>query len=165
MVTELMELAGRGTMTIIVDVIAIRPDTVVMNEILRTISPQAAFSFLNNHRHALLIDVRSQLEFLFVGHPTNAINIPWIDEPDWEINIDFTRQVRQATLANANGKALILLICRSGVRSLEAGKILIEAGIADIYNIQDGFEGPLDNNHQRSSIAGWRFHGLPWEQC
>ena len=29
----------------------------------------------------------------------------------------------------------------------------------------DGFEGPLDDKHQRSSEAGWRFEKLPWEQC
>ena len=59
----------------------------------------------------------------------------------------------------------MVLICRSGVRSLEAGKALVEAGINDVYNVAEGFEGQLDDKHHRSSVGGWRFHGLPWEQC
>jgi len=68
-------------------------------------------------------------------------------------------------LGGAAGAAPVVLICRSGVRSLEAGKVLIEAGISDVYNVAEGFEGQLDEKHQRSSTGGWRFHGLPWEQC
>lgn len=136
-----------------------------MNHSLKILSAQEAFRLLNDHPNALLVDVRPQMEFLFVGHPTNAINIPWIDEPDSEINIDFTKMVRQAMLASANGTTPVLLICRHGARSLEAGKALIESGISDVYNIADGFEGQLDDNNHRSSISGWRFHGLPWEQC
>ena len=29
----------------------------------------------------------------------------------------------------------------------------------------EGFEGELDENHHRSTLGGWRFRGLPWEQC
>jgi rhodanese-related sulfurtransferase len=59
----------------------------------------------------------------------------------------------------------VLLICRSGVRSLEAGKVLVEAGFCDVYNIAHGFEGELDEAHRRGTLSGWRFEGLPWEQC
>jgi hypothetical protein len=31
--------------------------------------------------------------------------------------------------------------------------------------VDEGFEGDLDDNHQRGNTGGWRFHGLPWEQC
>jgi hypothetical protein len=27
-----------------------------------------------------------------------------------------------------------------------------------------GFEGPLDHDHHRGAVAGWRHDGLPWEQ-
>jgi len=42
---------------------------------------------------------------------------------------------------------------------------LLDAGLKNIYNIDEGFEGKLDAAHHRSSEGGWRFHGLPWEQC
>ena len=135
-----------------------------MNKV-KTLSPPEAWQLIQDQPNALLVDVRSQMEFLFVGHPTGAIHIPWIDEPDWTVNPHFVTQVRQAILGGATGAAIILLICRSGVRSLEAGQTLVDAGLKQIYNVAEGFEGALDENHQRSSRGGWRFHGLPWEQC
>ncbi len=136
-----------------------------MNSKIKTLSPTEAWQLIQNKPNVLLVDVRSQMEFLFVGHPTGAIHIPWIDEPDWTVNPHFVTQVRQAILGGAQGAAAILLICRSGVRSLEAGQTLVEAGLKEVYNVADGFEGAMDEKHQRSSRGGWRFHGLPWEQC
>ncbi len=136
-----------------------------MAEEVKTLSPKEAFEFLQRHPNALFVDVRSNMEYLFVGHPCGAIHIPWIDEPDWTVNANFVTQVRQAILGGAGGAAPVLLICRSGVRSLEAGKALVAAGIRDVYNVAEGFEGALDEHHHRSSVGGWRFHGLPWEQC
>ena len=45
------------------------------------------------------------------------------------------------------------------------GKALEDAGFTDIYNVTDGFEGPLDDDHRRGTAGGWRHAGLPWEQC
>lgn len=135
-----------------------------MSEV-RTLNPKQAFEFLKAHPNALFVDVRANMEYLFVGHPAGSIHIPWIDEPEWKVNPHFVTQVRQAILGGASGAAPVVLICRSGVRSLEAGKALIEAGLADVYNVSEGFEGALDDQHHRSSVGGWRFHGLPWEQC
>ena len=132
---------------------------------VKTLNPKQTFQFLKEHPNALFVDVRATMEYLFVGHPASAIHIPWIDEPDWKINPQFVTQVRKAILGGASGAAPVVLICRSGVRSLEAGKALIEAGIAEVYNVAEGFEGALDDTHHRSSVGGWRFHGLPWEQC
>lgn len=134
-----------------------------------SISPQEAFRMLKEHPNAILVDVRSSMEFLFVGHPKGAIHIAWIDEPDWDINPNFDTEIRQLILGGVCGEQeahpAIILICRSGKRSLEAGRLLIESGLDNVYNIDEGFEGELDENHQRSTIGGWRYHGLPWEQC
>ena len=132
---------------------------------VKTLGPKQAFQFLKDHPNALFVDVRANMEYLFVGHPAGAIHIPWIDEPDWKLNPHFVTQVRQALLGGSGGAAPVVLICRSGVRSLDAGKALLEAGIAEVYNVAEGFEGALDDTHHRSSVGGWRFHGLPWEQC
>lgn len=132
---------------------------------VKTLSPPEAWQLIQDRPNALLVDVRSQMEFLFVGHPAGAIHIPWIDEPDWTVNPHFVTQVRQAILGGAKGAAPILLICRSGVRSLEAGQALVDAGLKEVYNVAEGFEGTLDEHHHRSSRGGWRFHDLPWEQC
>ena len=137
-----------------------------MSDKVKALNPKEAYKFLQEHPNAVFIDVRSQMEYLFVGHPSGSIHIPWIDEPDWTLNPHFLAQVRQAMLGGATtGAAAVVLICRSGVRSLEAGKALIEAGVKEVYNVAEGFEGQLDEKHHRSALGGWRHHGLPWEQC
>ena len=136
---------------------------------VKSINPEQAWQLLQDDPKAILVDVRSNMEFLFVGHPTGAVHIPWIDEPDWDINPDFVRQIQKLVLGglshSGKGNVPIVLICRSGKRSLEAGLALIEHGFNNVYNIDEGFEGELDEHHHRSSTGGWRFHGLPWEQC
>ena len=86
------------------------------------------------------------------------------------INPNFAAEVRKLILGGLDHDSRghnvpILLICRSGKRSLEAGNLLLNEGFHDVYNIEDGFEGELDENHHRSTLAGWRFAGLPWSQC
>lgn len=136
---------------------------------LQSISPKKAWKICQENSRTLLIDVRSSMEFLFVGHPVGAIHIPWIDEPEWIINKDFVTDVRKLLLGGVveddDSNVPIILICRSGKRSREAGLLLLSAGINNIYNIDEGFEGELDENHHRSTVGGWRFHNLPWEQC
>lgn len=136
---------------------------------VKGLSPKQAYDLLESDPRAVLIDVRSGMEFLFVGHPKGAVHIAWIDEPDWVVNPHFITQVRQVLLGgishNQRGSAPVVLICRSGKRSLEAGEALVKAGMTEIYNVEQGFEGELDESHHRSSLGGWRFLGLPWEQC
>ncbi len=134
------------------------------------LNPTQAMEKMQQDPRAVLIDIRSNMEYLFVGHPVGAVHIPWIDEPDWMVNPDFVRQVRQTLLGGVcekpgSGCAPVILICRSGKRSLEAGRKLIESGMSEVYHVDEGFEGDLDASHHRSSMGGWRFHGLPWEQC
>jgi rhodanese-related sulfurtransferase len=110
------------------------------------------------------------MEYLFIGHPKGAVNIPWIDEPDFIINPNFEREVRKLILggvieSNEHASVPVILICRSGNRSEEAGNLLIEHGFNHVYNIEHGFEGELDEEHHRSNLSGWRFDNLPWEQC
>ena len=139
-----------------------------MTEQVKTISARQAWDICQADPRALLIDVRSSMEHLFVGHPTGAIHVPWIDEPDWVINKHFVTDIRKLALGGlkeSDDDVPILLICRSGNRSADAGKVLVEAGLKNVYNIELGFEGPLDENHHRSTLGGWRYDGLPWEQC
>lgn len=137
---------------------------------IKTLTSVQAWQLLQDDPRAILIDVRSNMEFLFVGHPKGAISIPWIDEPDWVINPHFVVEVRKVLLGGISchdqaGCAPVILICRSGKRSLEAGVCLLEGGFSEVYNVSDGFEGELDEQHHRSTLGGWRHAGLPWEQC
>jgi rhodanese-related sulfurtransferase len=134
------------------------------------ISATEAYDLIQKEPSTAFIDVRSDMEYLFIGHPAGAVNIPWIDEPDFVINPDFEREVRKLILggviaSSAHDSVPVVLICRSGNRSEEAGNLLIGHGFKHVYNIVHGFEGELDDDHHRSTIGGWRFDGLPWEQC
>jgi len=139
-----------------------------MTQQLKTITATEAWQICQQDPRALLIDVRSSMEFLFVGHPTGALHIPWIDEPDWVINKNFATEIRKLVLGGlkeSEADVPIILICRSGNRSDEAGKLLIEVGMKNVFHIDEGFEGELDEQHRRSTVGGWRYHDLPWEQC
>lgn len=117
----------------------------------------------------VLIDVRSDMEFLMIGHPKGAVNVPLIDAPDWTVNEQFVANVRKALLGRVSSRYRsanpVLLICRSGNRSQQAAALLSEEGVREIHIVEGGFEGPLNDTHQRNTVSGWRFEGLPWEQC
>lgn len=136
---------------------------------LQSLSPKEAWQICQDNSRALLIDVRSSMEYLFVGHAVGSVHVPWIDEPDWVVNANFVTDIRKLMLGgvaeDSSNEVPIILICRSGKRSKEAGLKLIEAGFSKVYNIDEGFEGELDEKHHRSALGGWRFHNLPWEQC
>jgi rhodanese-related sulfurtransferase len=133
-----------------------------------TMSSQKAYAVLQDNPNASLVDIRSSMEYLFVGHPVGSVHIAWIDDPDWDLNPDFIDEVIQTSRKKNAHHPLdnpIVLICRSGVRTLLAAKALIDAGFTQIIHIDEGFEGDRNENDQRSSMGGWRYHGLPWEQC
>ena len=127
---------------------------------MQHLTPKQAYEFLQSNLSAVLIDVRSEMEYMFVGHPKDAMLIPWVDGPDWDINPHFVAQVKKAASLNRP----MVLICRSGQRSVDAGMALEKAGLEGVYNVLHGFEGDLDAQHQRNVVNGWRFDGLPWVQ-
>ncbi len=136
----------------------------------KSLSPKQAYDLLREDPRAVLVDIRSTMEYLFVGHPAGSIHVAWIDEPEWIINPHFVTDVRKILLGGATSHddisgAPVVLICRSGKRSIDAGKALLNAGFSEVYFVVEGFEGDLDENRHRGTVGGWRYHGLPWEQC
>ena len=127
---------------------------------MKHLKPRDAYEFLQQHRDAVLVDCRSEMEYLFVGHPAGAHHVPWNDGPDWDINPHFVGQVKKVASMNRP----VVLICRSGQRSVAAGVELENAGFSEVYTVLEGFEGPLDDEHHRGTVGGWRKEGLPWEQ-
>jgi rhodanese-related sulfurtransferase len=125
--------------------------------------PVEARAFLLSNPEALFVDCRSEMEYMFVGHPIGAVMIPWYDGAEWELNPHFVGQVKKIAGANFD-KRPVVLICRSGNRSLEAGQALEEAGFRNVKHVLHGFEGDLDEDHHRNHVNGWRVDGLPWEQ-
>ncbi len=138
-----------------------------MSKIVKNLSPKQVYTILSQSQDAVFIDIRTFAENKFVGRPECALHlIPWVDEPDWEINPDFVKQISNIVAHHPSPlDTPIILLCRSGNRSLDAGKLLLQNGYTDISHVATGFEGDLDENDQRGNLNGWRHDGLPWIQC
>ncbi len=108
---------------------------------------------------AVLVDVRTDAEREWVGFVPGAVPLAWKQWPGMAMNPQFDDGLKTAA---AGGQKLVLL-CRSGVRSVAAARRAAELGI-EAYNILEGFEGDPDENAQRGHKGGWRFHKLPWRQ-
>ncbi len=129
---------------------------------MQHLDPNAAYAFLQQTPEAVLVDCRTEIEHMYVGHPVGAEHVAWQEAPDWEIDPDFARKVGR--LVKGDLSRPILLICRSGNRSIFAGEALEAAGFQQVINVTEGFEGPLDDNFHRGTLGGWRLRGLPWQQ-
>lgn len=128
---------------------------------IENLDPKQSRALLQENSAAVMVDVRTAIEYSFVGHPPGAIHIAWKEFPGMSLNEQFVAQVEE-TVTDKNSP--VLLLCRSGVRSVAAAKALEEAGYQRLINIVEGFEGALDDEKHRGNIDGWRFHGLPWVQ-
>ncbi len=109
--------------------------------------------------NAVLVDIRTDAEREWVGFVPGAVLLPFKQWPGMALNPDFDAGLQ---VAASTGQKLLLL-CRSGIRSIAAAK---RAAALDIeaYNILEGFEGDADLNGQRGTLGGWQMQGLPWQQ-
>ncbi len=137
---------------------AAKPDVHAVQGYAGDISPQLAYQWWQGG-DAVLVDVRSDAERAWVGFVPGAVALVWKQWPGMTLNPDFDAQLLAAVPA---GKK-VLMLCRSGIRSIATAERATELGL-QAYNILEGFEGDPDDQGQRSHTGGWRFHGLPWRQ-
>ena len=135
--------------------------------------PNETWDTLEATPSAVLIDVRTEAEWSFVGCPDlsslgNRMHcIEWAQYPDMSVNPRFVAQVKDA-LGGATPPTIFFL-CRSGARSLRAAQAVSEAlneteHVCDCVNVTEGFEGDLDAQKHRGGLNGWKARGLPWRQ-
>jgi len=150
-----------------------------------------AFDMLNTVPDTYLVDIRTQAEYQFVGHPSKAYNYPYFfftttfakddEKPSYQLtkNKVFLEQISKFFKKTDN----LLVLDRDGTRSAQAVKELLTAGYKNVFEVYDGFEGgefpAFDdpNKHKyyrqlakRNNIygfehrrhSGWQFWGLPW---
>jgi glyoxylase-like metal-dependent hydrolase (beta-lactamase superfamily II)/rhodanese-related sulfurtransferase len=122
------------------------------------VSAELAWRWVQEGR-AVLVDVRTDAEREWVGFVPEALPVAWKQWPGMAPNPAFDEQVRAAA---QGGKPLVML-CRSGVRSIAAAQRATALGL-QAYNILEGFEGDPDEHAHRGSRGGWRRRGLPWRQ-
>lgn len=119
-----------------------------------------------------IIDVRTPEEYVVVGHPAMALNIPFAfltyqqKEGKFEYgstpNTEFVSQLQKIAKPND----MLLVACRSGGRSAKAVNLLAAAGFTNVYNIVDGIEGDMVKDHGSAFYGkrmknGWK-NSAPW---
>ena len=124
------------------------------------LTPQEAADVWRLAPGAKLVDVRTRAEWDWVGRVPGAVEIEWNQYPGGTRNPNFITELKR----QVDPEALVLFLCRSGVRSIAAAAAASEAGYNNCYNILEGFEGDKDANGHRGNIGGWRKGGLPWIQ-
>jgi len=111
--------------------------------------------FIKENPNSILIDVRSKDEWEIVGKPDgNKINLDTyflsIKNIKGEINQNFIEEFENLKIDRDKE---ILVMCKSGTRSLLASNLLIKEDY-NCINVSDGYEGNDQNN-------GWKNAGLP----
>jgi rhodanese-related sulfurtransferase len=116
------------------------------------VTPETAFEMLQKNSEAVLIDVRTEQEWSFVGVPVlpqnkEAIFISWVFYPgmNWNENFipDFVHNI-------PNKETQIFFLCKVGGRSFDAAINMTKLGYKNCYNIAGGFED-------------WKIKNLPWK--
>ena len=131
------------------------------------VSPLQAWAVLNEQPHAVLVDVRTDAEWQYVGTTDltsidkEPVFVDWQVFPHMKVNEDFVTELADLEL---QPEQVLLFICRSGVRSRLAARAMTAAGYSRCYNVAEGFEGDKNEASKRGLSNGWKFHGLPWKQ-
>ncbi len=130
------------------------------------ISLEKAWALLKVNQTSFLVDVRSYAEWSIVGVPDlsslykEICLIEWSSFPEGTLNPNFLDKLSKVGAKNDT----FIFICRSGARSLAACGKAYDYGYKNVFNLQEGFEGPLNDKNQRSQVMGWKFSKLPWHQ-
>jgi rhodanese-related sulfurtransferase len=135
--------------------------------------PEEAWERLAADPAAVLVDVRTRPEWSFVGIPDlsrigrEAILLEWRKYPDMAVNAGFADALLDAL--GGNMPPAIFFLCRSGARSLEAAgevaaRMAAQGQDVVCVNVEEGFEGVLDDARHRGRLNGWKAAGLPWKQ-
>nr|WP_221194954.1 rhodanese-like domain-containing protein [Hoyosella altamirensis] len=129
-------------------------------------SPEQAWEILRDNPQAVLVDVRTQAEWSYVGVPDvsslgkRTVLVEWVKFPSGARNADFLNELSDAGVGPDQP---VIFLCRSGQRSIGAAQLATSAGLGPAYNMLDGFEGGLDEESHRGRV-GWRALGFPWRQ-
>ena len=141
----------------------------------KDITPMEAGAMMQNGA-AVMLDVRTPQEWKQIGHPGpnksgrgryldgRVVNVPYeifyqgvSGKNVLTVNPQFVAEVEKVLDKDDR----VIIICRSGNRSIRAALALKEAGFCDLYNVTTGFEGERDAAGRRT-VNGWKIDGLPY---
>lgn len=126
------------------------------------LTPQASYDAVVSSG-ARILDVRTAAEFIWVGHPNvpNVVNISYKIEKknSFITNPSFLSDVNE--IFGAAKDTHLIIMCRSGARSLAAAAALELAGYTNVSNMVEGFEGEGKDDYGYRTVNGWKNSGLP----
>ncbi|MSP52462.1 MAG: rhodanese-like domain-containing protein [Alphaproteobacteria bacterium] len=131
------------------------------------VTPDVAWQMLHDNPRAVLVDVRTDAEWAYVGLPDlgaikrNVVRVSWQLFPSGQVNLRFVAEV---TAKDIQPDQTILFLCRSGARSKAAAIAMTAAGFKSCFNVAEGFEGDRDGSGHRGKVGGWKARELPWGQ-
>jgi rhodanese-related sulfurtransferase len=147
---------------------------------INNIDSKQVYNQLTSNKNAFLIDVRTQEEFDWVGNVCDSyfcnkqILHTWKNVANPMQSSQFSNILTEiilnkskslcATQEQAMQHLQLYFICRSGGRSGLSVVHLTNLGWQQCFNVLNGFEGDLNDQHQRGKINGWKFNNLPWRQ-
>jgi rhodanese-related sulfurtransferase len=133
------------------------------------VSCQDAWAALRDNSEAVLIDVRTQIEWQLIGQPDlsslskEPIYLQWVTMQG--INDNFLDELQAGLKERGVSKdASLYFMCQSGGRSKMAAMQCTTLGYTQCFNMAEGFEGELDEQQHRNSLNGWKVADLPWTQ-
>ncbi|MGD2082125.1 MAG: rhodanese-like domain-containing protein [Chromatiales bacterium] len=137
------------------------------------VTPTLAAGMVAND-NAYILDVRTDSEWTWVGHPGyndripdgqyllgRVVNISYMIEKSdsMVVNPSFVTDVLDQFGDDRSVK--LISMCRSGGRSVLAALALEAAGFTQVYNMTTGFEGGKDSYGYRT-VSGWKVDQLPY---
>lgn len=131
------------------------------------VTPEEAWRLLNEDPSAVLVDVRTQAEWTFIGIPDlgaigkRTVLVSWLMFPDMAENPQFAAELAEQ---GVTAGSTVVFICRTDNRSGGAARAMTARGFTRCLRMTDGFEGPLDDGKHRGTVGGWKARGLPWVQ-
>lgn len=133
------------------------------------VTARQAWEVLAENPTAVLVDVRTQVEWNLIGKPDlssidrEPIYLQWVtmQGPNPDFLDELRARLEEREVAT---DAPVFFMCQSGGRSKVSAIQCTELGYSACYNIAEGFEGDLDEHQHRNSVSGWKVAGLPWTQ-
>ena len=131
------------------------------------LTPQQAWDLLTSDEGAVLVDVRTDAEWRYVGIPDAAaigdrrragrVGVVPVGTAQPAVPRAARRRRRRGTVARSCSCA-----ARGSGRSPPRRRATA-AGLGPAYNVLEGFEGDVGPDGHRGH-TGWRAAGLPWRQ-
>ena len=142
-----------------------------MSEYPGDVECSTAWKNLADNKNSILVDVRTSVEWNFVGLPDlsklqkDIVLLEWQQYPAMNVNSAFITEL-SSLIEKVGGDqdTEIYFLCRSGVRSKSAAIAMTNEGFKNCFNVAGGFEGGHNEQKHRGQVNGWKASDLPWHQ-